>query len=101
MLAQFNPLEKGEREAPELDLEKLGFFKSELDTLFPTLGFCKKKEAPLKEIIGALKSVYSDRIGFEFMDLGHPEIENGCRGGWSLSSPFNCRSRKNISFWNI
>jgi 2-oxoglutarate dehydrogenase E1 component len=75
LLAQFNPLDANERAAPALELETLGFFQSELDQLFPTLGFCGKKEATLREIITALRAIYCSRIGFEYMDLGKPELE--------------------------
>lgn len=75
LLARFNPLEKGEKMAPELDLEKLGFFASEIDQNFPTFGLLEKEEAPLKEIIGSLQKIYCDRIGFEYMDLGNPDLE--------------------------
>ena len=75
LLAQFNPLDGDEKHASELDLEKLGFFESEMDQNFPTLGLLEQKEAPLKEILGALKSIYCSRIGFEYMDLGNPELE--------------------------
>ena len=78
--ARFNPLESGEKKAAELDLEKLGFFSSELSQNFPTLGFCGKKEAPLSEIIAALKGIYCSRIGFEFMDLGHSDLEKWVQG---------------------
>ena len=75
--AQFNPLEEFAvaRDKNDLDLERLGFASGDLDVLFPTLGFCKKGEAPLKEIIQALKEVYCGPIGFEYMDLGCPDIE--------------------------
>jgi 2-oxoglutarate dehydrogenase E1 component len=69
---KFNPLE-GERFAPELNLERLGFAASELDQVFPTLGFCGKKEATLREIIEALKAIYCGPIGFEI--LGEAELE--------------------------
>jgi len=75
LLARVNPLKTEVEPVPELDLEKLGFAKSELDKPFPTLGFCGKGTAPLKEIIADLKEIYCSRIGFEFMDLGHPELE--------------------------
>ncbi len=75
LLAKFNPLETGERTAHELDLERLGFFQSEMDQNFPTLGLCGKNEAPLREILAALKEIYCSRIGFEYMDLGNPELE--------------------------
>lgn len=73
--ASFNPLDPVEGEAEELELEKLGFFESELDQEFPTLGFCGKEKAPLREIIAALEEIYCHRIGFEAVDLGNPEME--------------------------
>ncbi|MES2274054.1 MAG: thiamine pyrophosphate-dependent enzyme, partial [Chlamydiota bacterium] len=75
LLARFNPLEKEDRKAPELQLDQLGFLESELDLPFPTFGFCQKKEAPLREIIAALADIYSSRIGFEYMGLGRPDLE--------------------------
>lgn len=75
LLAHCNPLETGEKQAEELRLENLGFFDSELNENFPTLGFVATKEAPLKEIIDSLKKIYCSRIGFECMDLGNPELE--------------------------
>ncbi len=75
LLARFNPLESAPGIAPELNLETLGFFSSELDQNFPALGFCGKEEASLREIVDALQKIYSSRIGFEFMDLGSPELE--------------------------
>ena len=78
--AKFNPLDASERKTPELDLEKLGFFESELGQTFPTLGFCGKKEAPLQEVIDALKQIYCKSIGFEYMDLGNPDLEKWIQG---------------------
>ncbi len=73
--ARFNPLDFSEKRASELSLENLGFFEAELNETFPTMGFCGKEEAPLKEIIAALKEVYCSRIGFEFKDLTDPKLE--------------------------
>src|SRR5579872_6433265 len=75
LLAKINPIEMGERKAPELELETLGFFEAELGQVFPTLGFCGKEQAPLREIITALQQIYCSRIGFEYMDLSNPELE--------------------------
>lgn len=75
LLAHFNPLEEGEKEIAWLELQQLGFAESELDQPFPTLGFCGKKEATLREILAALGAIYCGRIGFEYMDLGNPELE--------------------------
>ncbi|MBX7065703.1 MAG: 2-oxoglutarate dehydrogenase E1 component [Parachlamydiales bacterium] len=74
LLARFNPLEQGEKTTPELELENLGFFSSELDQEFPTLGFCGKEVAPLREIIAALKEIYCSRIGVQFAAINNPEL---------------------------
>jgi 2-oxoglutarate dehydrogenase E1 component len=75
LLASVNPLEVEPKSIKELELESLGFAKTELDDSFPTLGVCGGKTAPLKEIIESLKEIYASRIGFEYMDLGHSELE--------------------------
>lgn len=75
LLAKINPLDPNPRKAPELSLEQLGFSQKELDHLFPSLGFCGKKEAPLREIIAALSSIYCSRIGFEICHVNNPEME--------------------------
>ncbi|HSX37945.1 MAG TPA: 2-oxoglutarate dehydrogenase E1 component [Chlamydiales bacterium] len=73
--APVNPIEET-RIAEELDLANLGFAESELDQSFPTLGFCGKDTAPLKELIDALQKIYCSRIGFEYMDLGNRDLEH-------------------------
>ena len=72
--ADFNPLEKP-KFASELSLDRFGFVETDQNKLFPTYGFCEKKEAPLSEIVEALKNVYSSRIGFEYKDLNNLEME--------------------------
>ncbi len=73
--AQINPIETSPKIVPELELHSLGFSSEELLKLFPTLGFCGKKEASLQEIIDALSQIYCSRVGFETMDLGVPGLE--------------------------
>lgn len=80
LLAKFNPLQAQEESVPQLDLEKLGFFDSEMEKNFPTLGLLKEAQAPLKEIVVALQKIYSASIGFEYMDLANPEIEKWIQG---------------------
>lgn len=75
LLAHVNPLEEPPASVMQLNLERLRFSQSELDQSFPTLGLCGQESAPLKEIIAALQEIYSSRIGFEYMDLGNPELE--------------------------
>ncbi len=75
LLAKCNPLEPEGGKTDLLKSEKWGFSASELDQSFPTFGFCAGEKAPLKEILAALQRVYCSRIGFEYMDLGNPELE--------------------------
>jgi 2-oxoglutarate dehydrogenase E1 component len=73
--ARFNPLNGEKGEIEELSLERLGFFDAELDQRFPSLGLSQEKEAPLRSIVEALQAIYCSRIGFEYMDLGRPDLE--------------------------
>ena len=72
--AKFNPIQSDREEPIEFSLEYLGFYESELDQNFPTLGFCRKSEAPLREIIQALESIYCSRIGIEYVDVEDTEL---------------------------
>ncbi len=75
-MANFNPVATTKREEPqELNIEKLGFKKEELDTKFPTCAFLDKQEAPLKEIIEALQKTYCGTIGIEYMGSKNLEME--------------------------
>lgn len=62
-------------EPPELNIENLGFKKGDLEVLFPTCGFVKEKEAPLKQIIEALKKTYCGTVGIEYMDSGNTPMQ--------------------------
>jgi 2-oxoglutarate dehydrogenase E1 component len=76
LMASCNPLEESAPPEPrELNIQVLGFASSEMDTLFPTCGFMKEKEAPLKQIIDELKKTYCGTIGVEYMGLREPAIE--------------------------
>ena len=76
LLVPINPIASEPRLAPELELSKLEFSQEEMETPFPTLGFCPSQTAPLKEILAAIQAVYCSRIGFEFMDLGNTPLED-------------------------
>jgi 2-oxoglutarate dehydrogenase E1 component len=69
LMATINPVATAPRQEPqELNIERLGFKREELDALFPTCGFLSKTEAPLKELIEALKKTYCGNVGIEYMD---------------------------------
>lgn len=74
--AQFNPIAlHASAEVPELSLERLGFTKEELSAPFPTCGFLKEANAPLKTIVEALQRTYCRTIGIEYRGLGNPALE--------------------------
>jgi len=76
LLARVNPIARQEARAPELELKSLGFKESELGELFPTHGLLAAPEAPLRELIDALKAIYCGNIGFECIDLGNQALES-------------------------
>lgn len=76
LMASFNPVATSAvKEPPELNIEKLGFKKEELEASFPTCGFLKETRAPLKSLIEALKKTYCGKVGIEYMGLGNTEME--------------------------
>lgn len=76
LAVEINPIATEEIKEPEqLNLQKLGFQSQELSKVFPTCGFLKAAEAPLLEIVSALKETYSNRIGIEYMGMQSPELE--------------------------
>lgn len=74
--AAINPIRTSPPEQPwQLDLGVMGFKESELDTLFPTNGLIKESEAPLREIIDILESIYCSKIGVEYMGIQNLEMQ--------------------------
>lgn len=77
LAAKINPIgTKSSGEPEQLKLKLLGFQPEELSYPFPTLGLLKEPKAPLLEIINALKEIYCNRIGVEYMGLQSPELES-------------------------
>lgn len=72
LLASFNPLESAPKIIKELELSA---FQISPEEVFPTFGFCEAPEASAREILEALRRIYCSRIGFEYMDLDLPGIE--------------------------
>lgn len=76
LLARINPIETAEPQEPyELSLPTLGFRKEELNQTFPTCGLMKQPTATLNEIIAELRTIYSDKIGVEYMGMQKPDLE--------------------------
>ncbi len=72
LMASINPIATAPLKEPqELNIEKLGFKKEELEASFPTCGFLKEATASLKQLIEALKKTYCSTVGIEYMDSGN------------------------------
>lgn len=67
--AHFNPLEPpcGDKEEL-LKLEGFGLSEADLSAFCPTLGLLEKEFAPLYEIVERLKKIYTNQVGYEFMN---------------------------------
>ncbi|MBS0621843.1 MAG: 2-oxoglutarate dehydrogenase E1 component [Verrucomicrobia bacterium] len=100
LLAKFNPIDVHPiDEVPQLRLETLGFREGELATPFPTCGFLEVPEAPLSEIINALREIYCGRIGVEYMGLQRPALESWLQEKVEPSRfapPFSIEQKKEI-----
>lgn len=76
LMAKINPISVSPiEEPPQLHLKSLGFSTQELELQFPTCGLMPAPTAPLNEIIATLKSIYSEKIGIEYMGLLNPQLE--------------------------
>lgn len=96
-MAHFNPVITTKIEEPvELNIEKLGFKKEELETSFPTCGFLTKTTAPLKELIAALKKTYCGTVAFEYMGLNQPEMQQWIQKQIEPFFPLNLTKEEKI-----
>ncbi|MBT3393804.1 MAG: 2-oxoglutarate dehydrogenase E1 component [Waddliaceae bacterium] len=62
-------------DAPQLQLSALGFVDEDLGETFPTCGILDVANAPLSDIIAALKDTYCSNIGVEYMGFNNPDVE--------------------------
>lgn len=73
LMAKVSTLKQKLKSLPlPLTLKELRFSPEELTTVFPTLGILEQAEAPLKEIILKLQTIYCKQIGFEFKESAPP-----------------------------
>lgn len=74
MLAQLDPLEMKEiSSCPELDPQHHGFSPSEYDRPIFIGGFLGRDVASVNEIVDLCRSIYSDKIGLEYLHISSPE----------------------------
>ncbi len=75
LAADVNPLEGNKKEPWQLSLQTLGFREEELSQYFPSCGLFEQDEKPLVEILTALKEIYCQHIGVEYLGFHSPELE--------------------------
>lgn len=74
LLADLDPLDLQDKTYhPELDPNHYGFSASDYDRPLFIDGVLGMETATLRDIVSALKEIYCDRIGVEFMHLSDPE----------------------------
>jgi len=72
LLACMDPLTECPIDHPLLNLDVFGLQPEDLQRSFSAPWFSKKGQAPLKEIINALKETYCRSVGVEYMHLQDP-----------------------------
>ncbi len=76
LFAHLNPIALQQIQEPdEIKWETLGFTETDLNRQFFARGPLKKNSATLNEWIQHLRSIYCDRIGFEYKGLQNREME--------------------------
>ena len=78
-IAKLDPLGLERPEQPLLSLQELGFAESDLDTVVSSKFFLGGKKMKLREMIDALRGIYADTIGIEFMHIQHPRVRDWIR----------------------
>lgn len=78
-VARLDPLGFPRPEQPLLSLPALGFTEQDLDTTVSSPSFLGGKQMKLREMIDALRAIYSDTIGVEFMHIMNPLVRDWIR----------------------
>lgn len=81
LAAHVNPMEESspicfeQQPLKVLQYTTYGMTSKDLETNVPAHGFFETPKIPLKQLIEKLHNLYCVHIGFEYMHLGHPEVE--------------------------
>jgi len=67
LLARTNPIRQRRDRLPRLELEDFNLSEADLDTVFEAGTEVFGKPATLREIVDALKTIYTREIGFEYL----------------------------------
>lgn len=71
LVSKTNPVRERKDRNPRLDLEDFGLSKDDLETTFEVGKELGLGVAKLKDILAALKKMYENHIGFEYMYIRH------------------------------
>ncbi|WP_018968759.1 2-oxoglutarate dehydrogenase E1 component [Rubritalea marina] len=77
--AQINPLHDSAPRNPRLQLDQFGISEADLDQEVSTQYFLQGKSMKLRDMVAALETCYSSKIGFEFMHIHNTEVRNWIR----------------------
>jgi len=75
LLSKTNPVRERLDRKPFLDIEDFGLSKADLDTEFQVGSHLGIGKAKLSKIVAVLKEIYSGPLGFEYMYIRDPEIQ--------------------------
>ena len=78
-IARLDPLGRERPEQPLLSLRELGFSEKDLDMVVFSKFFRGGEEMRLREMIAALRAIYADTIGSEFVHIQNPRVRNWVR----------------------
>ena len=78
--ADINPLNEIAERNPRLDLAAFGLSESDLDREASTQFFRRGQGMKLRDMLAKLETIYSGKIGFEFMHIHNTEVRNWIRG---------------------
>ena len=93
--ARFNCLQtEVALQIPELSYQTYGFQESDLNRLYTAAG----KETPLHEIIATLEKIYCGSIGFEYMSIQNPGLQQWIQTALEtdLRAPFTAEQKQDI-----
>ena len=92
LAADLDPLGHSPRAHPFLELERFGFTESDLGRTVTSGTFCGLPEAPLSEVIAALRQTYCGTLGVELVDIRDREQRD-----WLVERMENCRNQPGLS----
>ena len=78
-IARLDPLSDRRPEQPLLSLRELGFSEKDLDLVVFSKFFRGGEKMRLRDLIAALRAIYADTIGAEFMHIQNPRVRNWVR----------------------